>query len=852
MFALFSGLIGTAFSVIIRLELSAPGVQYISDNQLYNSIITAHAIMMSAPLCAEPWLVIWLTNRDSCVKDCQAGEAELHEETQTAKLTGKEIIGSDAQLLDLISHLSCIPFRLTNLARKFHQNWIFAKWADRANALSLLILSSVSGLSLQDNGILHREDQNCARNHMQSATSANCGIAYGYQSAPKNSRLKVRGPIIGGDGVAILGYASHIWRATVVNPQIKTFSSKAGPIIRVPRGSDEKNISNQLDINIKTISNMKNLVTAYESIKSNPGNMTHGVDKTTLDGIDLKYLEKIQAELRAGTFEFKPARRIQIPKPGKTETRPLTIASPREKVVQKAILLVMEQIYERKFLDTSHGFRPGRGTHTAMKNLETQFQSVHYFIEADFSKAFDTISHQKLMEIIKEEVKCEKTLKLIKSGLKAGYIEFGSLHDNLSIGTPQGSILSPLLCNIFLHKLDTYIEEIKKEHQKGTRRQRNEENLKLQNKLKYWRKKGYNISKPLEYLEMLKQLRNTPSIKRDKSYIRIHYIRYADDFVIGIEGGYNLAKIILQKVEKFVNEELNLKFNPDKTGITNYSTNVVKFLGFTIRAPYFLGKVKPLESVMINGKNILRRKKIRISINMDLEKVIKKLQANGFIKKRLSHSEHHKLIYRGTFKGNLINMDHADIIRYYNAVVRGIFNYYSFARNRVDVTWIGWLIKESCGLTLARKFKLKTLANTFKEFGKDLGVRLSEDKRISFVDIKYKAAINIAKAVAITKDPLKNLEEVWNAKFTKTNLNAPCVICGSEERVEMHHVRKIRDLKNPKNKLDFYTRQMAAINRKQVPLCRDHHIRLHNNTWTLEERRAFNYEARKKDKKSKN
>lgn len=145
----------------------------------------------------------------------------------------------------------------------------------------------------------------------------------------------------------------------------------------------------------------------------------------------------------------------------------------------------MERIYENKFLDTSHGFRPARGTHTAMKQLEACFQSAHYVIEADFSKAFDSISHHALMGIIKEEITCEKTLKLIKTGLKAGYFELGELHHNLTTGTPQGSILSPLLCNIFLHKLDEYIEELKKKYHKGVKRQRANENMRLQNKAKY-------------------------------------------------------------------------------------------------------------------------------------------------------------------------------------------------------------------------------------------------------------------------------------------------------------------------------------------------------------------------------
>lgn len=267
---------------------------------------------------------------------------------------------------------------------------------------------------------------------------------------------------------------------------MRTLTSKAGS--NVIRGSDDKNTLGSNEVNIKAISNLKNLVAAYELIKSNPGNMTKGADEVTLDGIDLKYSKRVQSELKAGIFEFSPARRIQIPKPGKTETRPLTIASPREKIVQKAILLVLERIYERKFLDTSHGFRPAaRGTHTAMKQLEANFQSARYIIEADFSKAFDSIQHEALISIIKEDIKCEKTLSLIKSGLKAGYFEMGELHNNLSVGTPpqEGSILSPLLCNIFLHKLDEYIEELKLEYHKGTKRQRAPENMRLQNRAKY-------------------------------------------------------------------------------------------------------------------------------------------------------------------------------------------------------------------------------------------------------------------------------------------------------------------------------------------------------------------------------
>jgi len=304
---------------------------------------------------------------------------------------------------------------------------------------------------------------------------------YHLQQVPSNRRRRV---ILGGDGAVVV---REIERAAVSNLGERSFTSKAGPNIRPKRGSELKTSPNVTfnQISIKQVANIKNLVTAYELIKSKPGNMTPGADDQTLDGLDLKYLKAIQKKLKTGQYEFPPARRIQIPKPGKTETRPITIASPRHKIVQEAVKLVMEQEFEKMFLESSHGFRPKRGTHTAIRYVDAKFQSAHYIIEADFTKAFDRIPHQKLMSIIKKHVSCDKVLKLLQSSLKAGYFEFGELHQNLAIGTPQGSTLSPLLCNIYLNELDHYMARLKAETDKGDRRKRSKEYESLMNKIKY-------------------------------------------------------------------------------------------------------------------------------------------------------------------------------------------------------------------------------------------------------------------------------------------------------------------------------------------------------------------------------
>lgn len=592
---------------------------------------------------------------------------------------------------------------------------------------------------------------------------------------------------------------------------------------------------------MKKISNIKNLISAYELIKSKPGNMTRGISYETLDGLSLTTLKKIQSRLRAGTFRFPPARRTQIPKPGKSkETRPLTIASPRDKIVQKAIQLVVEPLFEESFLDCSHGFRPNKGTRTAMAYIDSKFQSSRFIIEADFSKAFDSIQHKKLMEILKEKITCPKTLSLVCSGLKAGYVEFGKLHENLSVGTPQGSILSPLLCNIYLNKLDLYMEEIKQEYNCGAKHRKNKEYESLSNAAKYMRMKSQNINDPAKYKALVKKLVSTPSMKYDQEYVRIQYVRYADDFIIGVEGSYRTAKTILHQVEGWINDELKLKLNPEKTGIITFSEKPVNFLGYTLKAPLTKGAQKPLESLKTAGRTIARRQKVRIRINMDHSKVLNKLSTKGLIKTRINHEKHDRRKYRGTFRGNLVNLDHADILRYYNSVTRGLYNYYNFVGNVRNLANVCWLLEESCCLTLARKFKLKTMAATYRKFGKGLGcdVTSKNGKRKKIIlwsptDLKKQ---NIEKGNNPKAEPLKALDAVWNAKFTKSNLHKACIICGETDGVEMHHIRKAKDLRKPSSKLDFFSRQMAAINRKQIPLCKDHHTRLHSNQWSEAEK----------------
>lgn len=589
--------------------------------------------------------------------------------------------------------------------------------------------------------------------------------------------------------------------------------SGCGKLIELRRKANKFLNATHTDL-IHYIGHIDVLKLAYELIKSKPGNLTPGITKETLDGISEEYFINISRQILAGKFKFSPARRIWIPKPGKTEKRPLGIASPREKVVQKAMELVLSSIFEPTFLDTSHGFRPQKSTHSALELIDKKFKGATWFIEADIAKCFDTICHDRLMSIISRRISCQKTLALIRSGLKAGYVELGGVCERGLVGTPQGSVLSPLLCNIFLHELDVFMEGIMKRFDKGKSRRQNSTYTSILNRMA-----KLSLEKKLN---LRKELRKVPTgDPMDPNFVRVRYVRYADDFLISVIGPHSLASEIKSLVGEFLDKELRLKMSESKTLITHASKEKASFLGAEIQ-----WRTHSNKKVILTKAGKKSRITARIALLAPIEKLIRKLVIRKFMKWNPSGTQ---VVPVGLKR--LQNLDHADIVAYYNAVIRGILSYYTFADNRSYLGVIARMLRYSCARTFALKYKLRFMAKVFKKFGSSLKC---PDKGVSLYipdTLKRIRQFNLSQPAT-----LEMLEKSWANKLTRSNLGRSCIICNGIP-AEMHHVRKLKELKE--RKLDWFTMQMAAINRKQVPLCKLHHTKLHQNQFTPVEMEIF-------------
>jgi group II intron reverse transcriptase/maturase len=622
-----------------------------------------------------------------------------------------------------------------------------------------------------------------------------------------------------GDGVLILGFRPRVQSKFKVGQR----NYSTGPDA-VNNGT--VNLSKLIKLEngkftglYKTLATEEMIRRSYERIKSKPGNMTPGVDKSTLDGFSPDFIDKLIKSLREETFNFKPVKRTFIPK-SNGKLRPLGIPSPNDKIIQESMRTLLEIIFEPLFLDSSHGFRSNRSCHTALKQTTT-WNGYTWCIEGDIKGFFDNVDHHILEKLLKKYIEDQQFIDLFWKLVRAGYVEKGISYDS-NLGVPQGGILSPILSNIYLHELDLYVKKLITELSSDDKSisKVNPKIVKYSEKLTELNSQ-YQLSKDKEILKKIKDLRlernQLPS--RIRTGIRINYVRYADDWIIGIIGDKQIALLIKDKIARFLLEELKITLSSDKTKISHFKNEKIKFLGVYLTIP------RPVQSKIVlrngqHGKTYSRVNHVRMNYLLPKQIILEKFATEGFLK---------NYVPGGPIVTNAITkwifLDHRSIIIKYNSIINGLINYYSFVDNYHELhLLINFILRHSCAKTLARKFRLGSRAGAFKMFGDKL--KTKDDKPIG---------LNIPKSYVKTKkfkvnlnytDPFKVL--TWKLE-TQVNNWDPCWICGSKDKIEMHHVKHLRKDVNP-NQIGF-TKLMSDLNRKQIPVCQSCHLKIHKGTY---------------------
>ena len=327
---------------------------------------------------------------------------------------------------------------------------------------------------------------------------------------------------------------------------------------------------------------------AYQRMYAKQGNMTAGSDGETIDGMSLARIEKLIDSLKDETYQPNPSKRTYIPKKN-GKKRPLGIPAINDKLLQEVVRMVLEAIYEGQFENCSHGFRPQRSCHTAIKQIGITFCGVKWYVEGDIKGFFDNINHDIMISILEERIADDRFIRLIRKFLNAGYIEDWVFNRTYS-GTPQGGIISPILANIYLDRLDKYMAEYAAKFEKGLRKKKRTEYRHYQRKKGRATKELKSVTTQAEreaIIERVKKydkliLQTEPNDEMDSEYRRLRYVRYADDFLCGIIGSKEDAQVIKEDIKKFLSEKLKLELSDEKTLIT-HSESPAAFLGFHIR-----------------------------------------------------------------------------------------------------------------------------------------------------------------------------------------------------------------------------------------------------------------------------
>ena len=552
---------------------------------------------------------------------------------------------------------------------------------------------------------------------------------------------------------------------------------------------------------------------AYQKIASNGGSTTKGSDGRSIDEMSLARIETLIASLKDESYQPHPSRRVHIPKKN-GKTRPLGIPAFEDKLVQEVVRMILEAIYEGHFETTSHGFRPKRSCHTALLHIQKTFSGAKWFIEGDIKGFFDNIDHDVLVGILRERISDDRFIRLIRKFLKAGYVEDWTFHNTYS-GMPQGGIVSPILANIYLDKLDKYVKEYIQHFDKGTKRRPGKESNDLANERKRTVRKLKKVKDGTEKAALVARLKAIEQERAafpsgdemDGSYRRLKYIRYADDFILGVIGSKEDALRIKEDIKSFLSESLALELSEEKTLITHTGKSA-KFLGYEITVTRNNHQRRDVQG------RLRRTYGKRVRLNVSMATLRDKLLEYGAMEIKLRNG---KEIWKPKCRSGLIFNDDLEILDRYNRETVGFCNYYLIANNCVVLHNFRYIMEYSMYKTFAGKYR-----STVRKINKKYRYN-------KLFTVKYEQK-GVIKSRTFYKTSFKRRTTAFNgscdiepysiADVSRTNLTdrlkaEKCELCGATGKLIMHHVRNLKDLKGKES----WKRLMSARKRKTIALC---------------------------------
>jgi group II intron reverse transcriptase/maturase len=550
---------------------------------------------------------------------------------------------------------------------------------------------------------------------------------------------------------------------------------------------------------------------AYGRISRNVGAMTRGVTDETVDGMSMEKIDTIIEALRSERYRWTPVRRTYILKKN-GKLRPLGIPTWSDKLLQEVIRSILEAYYEPRFSPSSHGFRPGRGCHTALQDAMKKGRGTKWFIEGDISACFDKIDRKVLIEVLRESFQDNRFIRLISGLLDAGYLEEWKFNVTYS-GVPQGGVISPILSNLVLDKLDQFIEkQLIPANTWGDRRRTNPVYVKLT----YLASEARKIGDLDTARKLSRQAQRMPSRDPDDpNFRRLWYVRYADDFLLGFTGPKDEAQQIKQQLATFLRDKLKLDLSAEKTLITHARDDKARFLGYEVQVLHADDQHDHRGHRCING-----------SIGFRVpEAVIQDRCARYMRRGKPVH-----------FPQRTVD-DAYSIVAQYQAEYRGLVQYYRMAYNLSALYRLKRVTEISLVKTLANKFRT-TCQRIYARYGATLSIKEGEYKVIRVEvprEAPKKPLVTHFGAVPLRWNKWAKIDDspakpIWSVRseVVQRLLAGSCELCGKEGPVEVHHIRKLADLdRNPAGGKPAWINRMAAQKRKTLVVCHDCHDDIH-------------------------